>query len=127
MLRVPNVATPLTGVTVVVPDRTAPLVPVPLVIATVTPPTNVVSMFPNASCAATCTAGAIALPAAVVLGWTPKARRLAGAGAVAQGALVAPDSPLAVALKLEPLPPLSTLSSDTSPPPPMAARVVDPH
>ncbi len=68
MLSVPNVATPLTRVRVVVPDRTAPLVPVPLAIATVTLPVNAVSVFPNASSAPTWTAGAIAPPATALLG-----------------------------------------------------------
>src|SRR6266545_4638835 len=100
MLKVPNVATPLTALTVVVPDRTAPLAPVPLVIATVMLPVNTVSVFPNASRAVTFTAGAIALPATVLLGWTPKTRRLAGAGTIAKAALVAPANPLAVVLRV---------------------------
>jgi hypothetical protein len=53
MLRPPKVATPFTAFTVTVPDRTAPLVPVPVVIASVTGAEDVVTVFPLASCTVT--------------------------------------------------------------------------
>src|SRR2546426_482997 len=70
MLRFAKVATPLTAATVVVPARVplAGLVP----IATVMLVVAVVTVLPWASWTATCTAGVIAAPAAVLLGCTVK-------------------------------------------------------
>src|SRR5437762_2251884 len=67
-LNVENVATPFTAAIVVVPARVplAGLVP----IATVMLVVAVVTMLPWASWTATCTAGAIPVPAAAVLGCT---------------------------------------------------------
>ncbi len=59
-----------------------------------------VTVFPWASWTVTWTAGVMAAPAAVVLGWTLKARRLARAGTIAKAELVALLSPLAVALSV---------------------------
>src|SRR5437773_5297569 len=55
MLRSAKVATPATAATVVVPERVAPLVPVPAVIVSVTSPANLVAVLPNASLAITST------------------------------------------------------------------------
>jgi hypothetical protein len=70
MLRLAKLATPATAVTAVVPASVpAPaFVPMP----TDTLPANPVAMFPLASRAVTWTAGAIATPAAVVVGCTVK-------------------------------------------------------
>jgi hypothetical protein len=65
---VPNVATPPTAATVVVPDSVPPPGLIP--IANVTLPVNPISVFPAASCATTCTAGAIVAPAGVDTGGT---------------------------------------------------------
>jgi hypothetical protein len=64
MLSPPKVATPFTAFTVTVPDRTAPLVPVPDVIASVTGAEEVVTVFPLASC--TVTAGCVVNTAPVM-------------------------------------------------------------
>ncbi len=62
MLRLEKVATPLTAATDVVPDSVPPDGFVP--IATVMNPVKLVTTFPRASCAVTCTAGVIEAPAA---------------------------------------------------------------
>jgi len=67
-LRLASVATPLTAVTVVVPDNAPPLGFAPS--ATVTFPVKVGSVLPSASSAVTWTAGVIAAPAVTALGWT---------------------------------------------------------
>ena len=61
MERVEKLATPLTAATVSVPDSVPPPGLVP--IATVTLAVELVTVLPNASCTATCTAGTIATPA----------------------------------------------------------------
>src|ERR687898_141006 len=99
MLSVPNVATPREAATVLVPDSVAPLAPVPGVIATVTVPVNAVSALPNASCAATCTAGASVEPVGVVAGCTVKASLVAGPPVIANAALVAAGRAEAVAVR----------------------------
>ena len=53
ILRPLNVATPLTALLVLVPDKTAPLVPVPEVIASVTDAVDEVTVLPYASCTVT--------------------------------------------------------------------------
>ena len=78
MLSVEKVATPPDEFAVVIPASVAPLVPVPLPIATVTEPVNPVAGFSRASRAATFTAGAIAAPATVVPGCIVNPRWVAG-------------------------------------------------
>src|SRR5436190_1675706 len=65
-----NVATPATAATVVVPER----VPLPgfAPSATVTLPPSLPTRRPSAPSAVICTAGVIAAPATVLLGWTLK-------------------------------------------------------
>src|SRR2546422_2856564 len=76
MLRLENVATPLTAATVGVPARVplegfVPIATVMLVVA-------VVTVLPWASWTATCTAGVIAAPEVALLGCTVKATFAAG-------------------------------------------------
>src|SRR5213593_77773 len=75
MLNVENVATPLTAVTLVVPDSVPPLgfAPIPTVID----PVNPVTTFPASSSAETCIAG-IVWPAWVACGCVVKATWVAG-------------------------------------------------
>src|SRR5689334_8087591 len=72
MDRLENVATPPCADTVVVPASVPPPGLVP--IATVMLAVELVTVFPNASCTATCTAGLIAAPAVALVGCTAKAR-----------------------------------------------------
>src|SRR6266516_1675839 len=95
MLRLAKLATPLTAVTVVVPDRVPPLGFVPR--ATATEPANPVATLPPASSAVTCTAGVIAAPAAVLVGCTVKTNWVAAPTVALKGPLVAPASPVAAA------------------------------
>src|SRR6185436_17536275 len=88
MDRLENVATPLDAATVWVPDSVPPPGLVPM--ATVTFAVELVTVFPNASCTATCTAGLIAAPAVVLVGCTVKARRFAAAGLMVNADEVAP-------------------------------------
>src|SRR4051794_28840990 len=90
MDRVENVATPLTADTVAVPDSVPPPGLVP--IATVMLAVELLIVFPNASCTATCTAGATATPAVAFAGWTVKASRFAAAGLMLNADEVAPVS-----------------------------------
>ena len=71
MERLEKVATPLTADTVVVPASVPPpgLVPIATVMLAVEP----VTVFPNASCTVTCTAGEMLAPAISLLGCTVKA------------------------------------------------------
>src|SRR5512140_926777 len=71
MDRLENVATPLTADTVVVPDSVPPPGLVPM--ATVMLAVELVTVFPNASCTATCTEGEIDTPAVALLGCAVKA------------------------------------------------------
>src|SRR5437870_3781202 len=98
MLSPGSVATPATAATVVVPDS----VPLPgfAPSATVTLPLNVGSVFPRPSCALTCTAGVIAAPAAVVVGCTVIASCVADPGVMVNAALVAPVTPVALAVSV---------------------------
>src|SRR3989442_14560900 len=92
MLRFAKLASPFVAATVVVPAN----VPSPglLPSATVTVPVKVVTVFPSPSCAVTCTAGAIAAPAAVLAGCTLNANRDADGAVSANGADVGrPGSP----------------------------------
>src|SRR5512143_2092102 len=90
MDRLENVATPLTAATVVVPDSVPPPGLVPM--ATVMLAVELVTVLPNASCTATCTAGAMATPAVALVGWTRKASLEAAAGVMLNADEVAPDS-----------------------------------
>src|SRR3954471_21703918 len=90
MERLENVATPLTAATVVVPDSVPPPGLVPM--ATVMPAVEPVTVFPNASCTVTCTAGLTALPAVALVGCTVKATLLAAAGLMLNTDEVAPVS-----------------------------------
>ncbi len=98
MLSVEKVATPATAATVAVPERAPPAGFVP--IATVTSPVKPGTGFPPASNAVSRTAGAIAAPAVVVPGCTVKASRVAAPTVMVKGALVAPVSPLATAVRV---------------------------
>src|SRR2546428_13221510 len=93
MLSPGNVATPATAATVVVPER----VPLPgfAPSAIVTLPVKAGSVLPSASSAVTCTAGVIAAPATGLVGWTVKTSCVAGPGAVVNGAVGRPHSPVA--------------------------------
>src|SRR5438034_9162063 len=89
MLRSEKVATPLTAATVVVPERVplAGLVP----IATVMLVVAVVTVLPWASWTATCTAGVIAAPAAVLLGCTVKTSFAAAPARAGPAVFVTPE------------------------------------
>ena len=83
-------ATPAVTVTVLVPERTAPVVPVPEVMASATwVALSVVMTLPLASSTATVIAGEILAPAVVLLGWAVKASLLAAAGVILKVPLVA--------------------------------------
>src|SRR6266849_2715587 len=110
MLNVANVATPLTAATVVVPASVAPGVPVPAAIATVTVPTKVGTRLPKASWALTCTGGVIVGPASVVVGCTVNANTLAAAGVILNAVLTTAGSPVAVAVRVYPVP-LTSMNS----------------
>src|SRR3954453_8591817 len=90
MERLENVATPPTAATVVGPESVPPPGVGP--IAAVMLAVELVTVLPNASCTATCTAGAIATPAVAFVGWTGKASWLAAAGVMLNPAEVAPVS-----------------------------------
>src|SRR3954466_7208789 len=90
MERLENVATPAAADTVVVPDSVPP--PGLLPMATVMLAVELVTVLPNASCTVTCTAGAIAAPAVVLVGWTGRASRFAAAGLMLNADEVAPVS-----------------------------------
>src|SRR5213593_3728223 len=97
MLNVENVATPFTAFTLVVPDSVPPLGFVP--IATVITPVYPVAVFPDASRAVTRTTG-IVCPAWVDCGCVVKARFVAGGAVMLNDELVAPVSPLALAVSV---------------------------
>src|SRR5512140_2440455 len=98
MDRLENVATPALADTVVVPESVPPPGLVP--IATVMLAVELVTVLLNASCTVTCTAGAIAAPAATLLGWTVKASLVAAAGLMMNVEEVAPASPLDAAVSV---------------------------
>src|SRR2546425_11102523 len=123
MLSPANVATPLTAFSDVVPERVPPPGLVPM--ATVTLPPNAVAVFPSASSAVTCTAGAIAAPAVVVLGGAVTASCVAAPGVTLKAALVW-VSPAAPAVKVYALPPLLMLNPGNVATPLTAATVVVP-
>src|SRR5512139_2490229 len=90
MERLENVATPADADTVVVPDSVPPPGLVP--IATVMLATELMTVFPNVSCAVTRTAGAIAAPAVALVGWVVKASRVAAAWTMLNATELAPVS-----------------------------------
>src|SRR5512144_1912107 len=98
MDRLENVATPLTAATVVVPDSVPPPGLVP--IATVMLAVELATVFPNASCTVTWTAGLMALPAVALVGCTVKASRDAAAGLMLNADEVAPVSAPDAAVRL---------------------------
>src|SRR5512134_3346085 len=100
MLSPEKIATPLEAATGFGPDRMAPAVPVPDVIASVMLPTKPVAVFPKASCAATRTDGLMFPPAGVVVGWTVNASLVAVPGVMLKALLVSGVSPVAVAVSL---------------------------
>src|SRR5512139_1533436 len=98
MDRLEKVATPADADTVVVPDSVPPPGLVP--IATVMLAVELVTVFPNASCTATCTAGLIATPAVALDGCTVKASREAAAWLMLKAVLLAPVSAVEAALSV---------------------------
>src|SRR5262245_4022467 len=90
MERLEKVATPFTAATVVVPDSVPPPGLAPM--ATVMLAVELVTVFPNASCTAARTAGALHAAPAVLVGCTVKASREAPAGVMLNAAEVAPVS-----------------------------------
>src|SRR5262245_31466269 len=98
MDRLEKVATPAIADTVVVPDSVPPPGLVPS--ATVMLAVEVVTVFPNASCTAACTAGLIATPAVAFVGCTVKASRFAAAGLMLKVELLAPVSAPEAALSV---------------------------
>src|SRR3989475_6402517 len=123
MLSPVNVATPLTALDDVVPERVPPPGLVPM--ATVTLPPTAVAVFPSASCAVTCTAGVIAAPAMVVVGGTVNASCVAAPAVTLKAALVW-VSPAAPAVKVYALPTLLMLNPGNAATPLTAATVVVP-
>src|SRR5439155_384203 len=101
MLRLKKVATPLTAVTVVGPERVplAGLVPVATVMLVVA----VVTVLPWASWTATCTAGVIAAPAAALLGCTVKATFAAAPTPMSDAPLAEPQKPVPHASSVQPV------------------------
>src|SRR5258706_9094209 len=91
MLRFANVATPACAATDVVPERLAPLAPVPGTIATPTVALDVVTVLPNASRTATWGFGVRLAPALPFAG-----------DAVTASAVAAPGLPVAVNVTGEP-------------------------
>src|SRR5437773_1879115 len=91
----PELATPLTAATVVVPLSVLP--PGLLPSATVTRPVKLGTGFPAGSSAVTCTAGLIAAPATVFDGCTVKASWVAVPGMMSNGVLVTGAKPPALA------------------------------
>src|SRR5689334_4057157 len=98
MERLEKLATPALAFAVAVPDSVPPPGLVPM--ATVMLADELVTVLPNESCTATCTAGEIAAPAMALLGCTVKARREAAAGVMLNADEVAPVSPADAALSV---------------------------
>src|SRR5689334_10647760 len=99
MDRLENVATPPLVVTLVVPDSVPPpgLVPIATVMDV---GLAVVTVLPNWSCTATCTAGLIATPAVAAEGWTANPTLVAAAAVMLKVALVALSSGAEVACRV---------------------------
>src|SRR5512140_3955955 len=98
MDRLGKEASPPDAATVVVPDRIPPPGLVP--IATVTFAVEVVTVLPNASCTATCTAGEIAAPAMALVGCWMNATLDAAAGEMLKATEVAGVSDADVAVSV---------------------------
>src|SRR5262245_14839382 len=124
MDRLENVATPADADTVVVPDSVPP--PGLLPIATVTLAEELVTVFPNASCTVTSTAGEMLAPATTVLGCAVKASLLAAAGVMLNPDDVATVSRTDADVSVEPVPTLSTDRLENVATPATAATVVVP-
>src|SRR2546422_309822 len=124
MLRVENVATPATAATVAVPDRVPPPGLVPS--AAVTLPLNPVAVLPCASWTVTCTAGVMAPPAVVLLGWTLKTSCVGVPTATLNAVLVAGVTPVAAAASVYPVPTLLMLRFAKVATPPTAVTPVVP-
>src|SRR6185295_2587784 len=124
MDRLEKLATPLTAATVVVPDSAPPPGLVP--IATVMLADELVTVLPNASCTVTCTAGAMAVPATELAGWTENASRFAAAGLMVNAELDAPVSAPEAAVSVYPVPALSMDRLANVATPATAATVVVP-
>src|SRR5690242_4697005 len=105
MERLEKLATPADADAVVVPDSVPPPGLVPM--ATVMLAVELVTVFPNASCTVTCTAGLMALPAVALVGCTLKASRLADDGLMLNTDEFAPVSAPDAAVRLYPMPALS--------------------
>src|SRR5436309_15656970 len=125
MLKLENVATPLTAATLIVPDSVA--LPGLTPNATVTVPVKSVATLPWASRAVTCTAGVSAAPAAPFGGCTVNASCVAAAADTVKGLLVALVGPEAAAVSVYPVPALLMLRSPNVATPPTAAAVVVPE
>src|SRR5438094_7224094 len=125
MLRFANVAMPFTAATLVVPESVPPPGFAPS--ATVTVPVNPVAVFPCASCAVTCTAGVIDVPAAVLVGCTENTKCAPMPAVILNVALGLPVSPVAAAVSVYPVPTLSTDSPENVATPLAAATVVVPE
>src|SRR5262245_50063715 len=102
MERLEKFATPADAATVVVPDSVPPPGLAPM--ATVMLALELVTVFPNASCTDTCTAGLMAAPAMALVGCTVNATRVATSGLMAHAAEVAPVSGADAAASVYPAP-----------------------
>ncbi len=96
MLRSPNDATPATASSVTVPESTPPPGFVPM--ARVMLAVDEVTVFPLASCTVTDTGGTMVAPATAFEGCTVNASLAAAPGVTSKAVLVAPVSPVAVAV-----------------------------
>src|SRR5436190_10227635 len=90
MERLENVATPATAATVAVPACAPPPGLAP--IATVMLAVELGTVFPNASCTVTCTAGEMATPAVALVGCAVNATLEATSGLMLNAVDVAPAS-----------------------------------
>src|SRR5947199_3787616 len=124
MLKLENVATPLTAARLIVPDSVA--LPGLMPSATVTVPVKSVATLPSASRAVTCAAGVSAAPSAPVVGCTVNASCVAAAADTVKGLLVAPVGPEAEAVSVYPVPALLMLRFANVATPLAAATVVVP-
>src|SRR5512146_1345684 len=127
MLRSEKVATPPLTATVLVPASDAPLVPVPVVIETVTLPAKPVTGFPTASRTATWTAGAMTVPAVVVAGGSMQTTGEAAPATRSEESLVTGGRPVVDPASRYPTPILSIFSVENDATPPDAVAVVIPE
>ena len=126
MLRSEKVATPPLTTAVRFPLSDAPLVPVPVVIDTVTLPTKPVTGFPTASRTCTWTGGAIAVAAVEVVGSAMKTSWAAAPATMSKESLVTAVRPDVEAESRYPTPILSMLSVEYEATPEAAVAVVIP-